>query len=131
MKFTAKVVVVAAGTLNSSPLLLRSELPGLSPAGIPVPGQQRPEFLWDVQFQGKLVELQSLAKADCAASALLRFLRVPVWRQDEDGELALSDFRFGRFLKASALRMDLRVSAGPSACPARVPNWDRPRADIL
>jgi choline dehydrogenase-like flavoprotein len=32
VKFTAKVVVVAAGTLNSSPLLLRSNLPGLSPA---------------------------------------------------------------------------------------------------
>jgi inner membrane protein len=71
---------------------------------------------------GSLLELRALKAGDCHVDAWLRFGRMPVLR---DG--ALSDYRFASTPRGNftTLRM------APAPCPANVPAWGYPRADLF
>lgn len=71
---------------------------------------------------GSLAELRALKASDCHVDAWLRFGRMPLLK---DG--ALSDYRFAATPRGNFTT--LRIA--PSPCPADVPAWDYPRADLL
>lgn len=77
------------------------------------------------EVSGSLVTLRARAARDCYFQAWLRFARMPVLQ----GENA-SDLRFGSTLAPNFSSMDLSAFHGRS-CPAAVPPWDMPRADLL
>lgn len=69
--------------------------------------------------------LRQLAQNNCFFRAWLRFARIP----QVSGQRA-SDGRFGAFSTPNFSTIDLARFAG-HACPANVPGWDFPRADLL
>ena len=69
--------------------------------------------------------LRQRAAADCWLNAWLRFSRTPLL----DGDSA-SDLRFGTSLAPNFSTIDLASFKG-LACPAGVPRWEMPRADLL
>lgn len=71
---------------------------------------------------GSLQELRALKASDCHVDAWLRFGRMPLLK---DGEL--SDYRFAATPRGNFTT--LRVA--PSPCPADVPSWSYPRADLF
>ena len=72
---------------------------------------------------GSLQELRALKAGDCHADAWLRFGRMPLL---QDG--ALSDYRFATTPRGNFTT--LRIN-DPSPCPANVPAWAYPRADLF
>nr|WP_315261425.1 metal-dependent hydrolase [uncultured Duganella sp.] len=71
---------------------------------------------------GSLQELRALKARDCHVDAWLRFGRMPLL---QDG--ALSDYRFAATPRGNFTT--LRIA--PSPCPADVPAWAYPRADLF
>jgi inner membrane protein len=69
-----------------------------------------------------LARLRALAEGDCWARAWLRFGRAPVMEGD-----ALLDLRFSE--RPGREFTYMRVAA--DGCPANVPHWGMPRADLL
>jgi inner membrane protein len=78
--------------------------------------------LRDVRRQ-PLQRLRALAKGDCWVRAWLRFGRAPVIEGGAIFDLRFSD-RIGQ--EFSHMRMGRR-----EGCPANIPNWAMPRADLL
>jgi len=74
---------------------------------------------------GSLQALRRRAAADCWLSAWLRFARMPLL----DGDSA-TDLRFGTSLAPNFSTIHLDDYKG-RGCPAHVPPWDMPRADLL
>ena len=70
-----------------------------------------------------LGQLRELAASDCRVRAWLRFGRAPVM----EGE-SIYDLRFAERLGQNFSHMRLGSREG---CPANVPNWAMPRADLL
>lgn len=71
---------------------------------------------------GSLQALRALKASDCHVDAWLRFGRMPLLK---DGEL--SDYRFSATPRGNFTT--LRIA--PSPCPADVPSWSYPRADLF
>lgn len=71
---------------------------------------------------GSLPELRALKASDCHVDAWLRFGRMPLL---QDG--ALSDYRFATTPRGNFTT--LRIA--PSPCPADIPAWGYPRADLF
>jgi inner membrane protein len=76
-------------------------------------------------YQGSLAALRQLERENCYFRAWLRFARTPL----VTGSSA-SDIRFGTSLAPNFSTIDLADFAG-RPCPANVPNWAFPRADLL
>ena len=84
---------------------------------------------WDAEWTAPRAELASLARESCLALAALRFIRVPFWRPVDDSTLTLGDVRFGG---GSGRGFSVvRVSRRSVNCPANVPPWVPPRADVI
>ncbi len=84
----------------------------------------REEVVWEEPIRQSLSNLQRLAHDDCWVNAWLRFGRAPLIR---DG--LIDDYRFrggGSRSSFSAMSLD----HGPG-CPANIPPWVPPRADLL
>ena len=64
-----------------------------------------------------------------SALAALRFIRVPAWRAVGDATVMLGDVRYGG--GSGNGFSDVRVPRHSAACPANVPPWRPPRADLL
>lgn len=74
---------------------------------------------------GSLADLRQRARSDCYFAAWLRFARAPLL----DGDVA-ADLRFGTTVAPNFSTIDLARFKGRT-CPARVPPWGMPRADLL
>lgn len=70
-----------------------------------------------------LQRLRGLARSDCWVRAWLRFGRAPVIDRD-----TIFDLRFGESITRQFSHMRLAAREG---CPAYVPEWGMPRADLL
>lgn len=83
---------------------------------------------WDAEWTAPRAELAGLARENCLALAALRFIRVPVWQAIDDSTLTLGDARFGGAGRGFSV---VRVARRSARCPANVPPWVPPRADLL
>lgn len=77
------------------------------------------------QVEGSLSELRRLQRDNCWIDNWLRFGRAPAL---EGGVIA--DLRFATTPRGNFSTMDLARTGG-RACPAGVPAWSHPRADLL
>jgi inner membrane protein len=75
--------------------------------------------------QGSLAALRRLEQENCYFRAWLRFARTPLVTGN-----SASDIRFSTSLATNFSTIDLAHFVG-RACPANVPNWAFPRADLL
>jgi len=111
---------------------LLSVAPGLDPVkSCPAPIAGRaPEdataqLAWIGDRRESLAELRSLAAHDCHVNAWLRFARAP----SIAGGLA-TDVRWGPAGSWNFSTMEIAAQA-QTPCPHPVPDWTRPRADLL
>lgn len=93
-------------------------------APIERPGHDDVRFFAEARIP--LVDLRAAAER-CDAAAFLRFSRAPFLTRGE--ERTLGDYRFDREEGRSFSELVLSDPIGD--CPAAVPGWDRPRADVL
>lgn len=75
--------------------------------------------------EGQLAALRRLQHESCYFDAWLRFARMPAL----DGDVA-TDARFSSVMTGNFTTMDT-AQWRDKACPAYVPGWERPRADML
>jgi inner membrane protein len=113
-----------AGIISLAPGIMpvRSCPPGLMP---PLPAGASPA---EAVFETDSLDTAALAVRaadDCYLRAWLRFARMPLLV----GERA-ADLRYGNTPKGNFSSIDLAAFKG-RACPAYVPPWDMPRADVL
>jgi len=87
-----------------------------------------PDIAWSQSWRAPEAELLSLSASRCDVMAALQFMRVPVWDRDRSGAIRLSDLRYGFGGKGFA---DLTFGQTVAACPAFVPGWTPPRADVV
>jgi inner membrane protein len=90
-----------------------------------VPNTQRVSF--GGVFAAPAEELQHLAKDNCDAAALMRFIRIPFWLRQSDGEV-LGDLRYDR---APSLEFAERKLTGACDGVAAFSRWAPPRSDVL
>jgi inner membrane protein len=76
-------------------------------------------------IEASLADLKQLQQTNCHVDAWLRFARMP----SLDGGSA-TDLRFGNLGAANFSTIDYGARAG-TPCPAWLPEWDQPRADLL
>ena len=119
---TARVAPFRARRAASCPASVRGGRDALAPASRPATDLVH----WEREWSAPQAELVALAAGNCEVAAALRFIRVPIWRRDADGTIALSDLRY-----AGAGFTDVRTPARPAECPTGVPGWEPPRADVL
>jgi inner membrane protein len=81
---------------------------------------------WDAPLAEDLERLRSLAGRDCRVEAWLRFGRAPAIRDGVIHDLRFDNGRGGNF---TAMRLVPDGTGAP--CPANVPSWGMPRADLL
>ncbi|MCC6773826.1 MAG: metal-dependent hydrolase [Gemmatimonadaceae bacterium] len=86
-----------------------------------------PAIEWGGSWSAPVSELRQIATGNCEVAAALRFIRVPIWRQGPNGDVTVSDLRFGEG-EGSFASIEARSSA---SCPHPVPNWEWPRHDLL
>jgi inner membrane protein len=93
------------------------------PAGTPDRGDAR--MAWQGEERASLARLRALEATNCHFNAWMRFARAPSL-----GDAQASDARFG---PAGGRNFSTLDYAGLAAtpCPARVPGWGAPRADLL
>lgn len=84
---------------------------------------------WDGEWSAPAAELATLARESCPALAALRFIRAPLWHAVDDSTVMLGDARYGG--ASGSGFTDVRVPRRSSACPANVPPWTPPRADVV
>ena len=77
------------------------------------------------EHEASLAQLRALRRDSCQFDAWLRFARAPL----VEGDVA-NDARYGTATRRSFATMGLAQFAG-QPCPARVPQWDYPRGDLL
>jgi inner membrane protein len=108
-----------------------SVAPGLTPvSSCParfggVATSERPDLAWKWAERGNLAQLRALRASDCHVDAWLRFARVPSLANGR-----ATDLRFGRPDEPNFSTLPLAASA-VQPCPAPVPGWGYPRADLL
>lgn len=82
------------------------------------------QFVLRDEVHQSLGRLRELAQTDCRVRAWLRFGRAPVMTKAE-----IFDLRFAERIGQNFSRMSL--DARSAGCPAYVPGWGMPRADLL
>jgi hypothetical protein len=80
------------------------------------------------QWSGSRAELASLVRTNCAIAAAMRFMRVPEWGHLPNGNVAVTDVRFGESADGFA---SVTTSDPSTAGPRHVPTWTPPRKDLL
>ncbi|WP_020653116.1 metal-dependent hydrolase [Massilia niastensis] len=80
---------------------------------------------WNAHTGGSLAQLRALQRDNCHFDAWLRFARVPYLA----GGIA-TDVRYSRPGEANFSSLPYAERAG-QPCPAPLPRWGRPRADLL
>jgi len=85
-----------------------------------------PHLRWYGEYAGSREGLRELASSSCEVAALLRFARAP-WFQDGEPRTA-GDLRYDHEPELGFAELAL---AQPPRCPAYVPPWTPPRADLL
>lgn len=75
------------------------------------------------EFRAPLRELLTLARDDCAASAFLRFARIPFWIENGGRATLIGDLRYDRSRSIDFAELPL-VPGAP--CPRFVPPWHPP-----
>jgi inner membrane protein len=91
--------------------------------GVAPPGTRG--IAWFGSMASSLAQLQHLQQTNCHVDAWLRFARMPLI----DGDAA-TDLRFGNLGAANFSTLDYAARAG-TPCPAWLPHWGQPRADLL
>jgi inner membrane protein len=79
---------------------------------------------WFDSFDASLADLQHLQQTNCHVDAWLRFARMPLIAPG-----SATDLRFGN-VGANFSTIDYAARAG-TPCPAWLPHWNQPRADLL
>jgi inner membrane protein len=85
--------------------------------------------VWRGVWERPAAELRALGAGNCAAAAVLRFARVPVWWDAGPDSLVVGDARYDR--EPGLGFAEFAVARRPAACPRGVPGWRPPRADVL
>ena len=85
-----------------------------------------PHLRWYGEYAGSRDELRTLAATSCEVAALLRFARAPWFRGGEPR--TAGDLRYDHEPELGFAEL---VLAQPPRCPAYVPPWTPPRADLL
>lgn len=108
----AVAVLPALVPVQSCPVAFRGGAAGVGPA-----------LAWEWEHRGSVAGLARLRAADCRVDAWLRFARAPALASG-----MATDTRWGPPGSAnfSTLALDQ-----PAECPAPVPGWGYPRADLL
>lgn len=91
----------------------------------------RPALRWLWAYDAPLSSLRELARDDCRFRAWLGFVRVPAVSQvalSGAPELVATDLRYDRAPELDFA--DMRLESG-AQCPAWLPPWRPPRADLL
>ncbi|WP_332876949.1 metal-dependent hydrolase [Massilia sp. S19_KUP03_FR1] len=91
---------------------------GAAPAGVP-------GVALFSSVQASLADLKHLRQTNCHVDAWLRFARMPLVDPD-----SATDLRFGNLGATNFSSIDYAARAG-TPCPAWLPRWDPPRADLL
>jgi len=91
--------------------------------GVAPPGTHG--IAWFGSLEASLAQLQHLQQTNCHVDAWLRFARMP----SIDADTA-TDLRFGNLGGANFSTIDYAARAG-TPCPAWLPKWGQPRADLL
>ena len=142
----AAIVVEAAGGGGGVYRLTTasvSAVPGLVPAercaaravgasGPPMPPSPRPSTAavrWDRAWEAPIAELTALARDNCQVAAFLRFARTPFWLDAGPDSVRVGDLRYARGPDLGFA--DVVIARRPGRCPAGVPPWRPPRADLL
>lgn len=87
-----------------------------------------PAIRWGTAWSAPISELRELAASNCQVAAALRFIRVPAWSQNPNGDVTIADLRFGGRGDDSFASI---VAIAGATCPRHVPPWVWPRADII
>ena len=113
----------ACRAASARSLLEGSDLGILREGVVPTPHAESDAVTWRLSWAAPRAELVRLAER-CDVRAALGFIRVPVWRVEPDGEVRLSDLRYGTGGDGFA---DVRFPREVDACPRFVPPWRPPR----
>jgi inner membrane protein len=87
-----------------------------------------PGLLWTHLLSGRSSELRTLARDDCEAAAMLRFVRAPYVQRD-GARLLLGDLRYDN--EPGLGFAELSLSGGAHGCPSAVPPWVPPLQALL
>lgn len=83
---------------------------------------------WANEWSAPLADLTDIVRTRCEAAAAMEFIRVPLWSELKNGDIEISDARFGTGARAFA---SVTASARPAQCPRFLPGWTPPREDLL
>lgn len=83
---------------------------------------------WSDEWSAPLSDLQRLVRTHCEVAAAMEFIRIPVWAELANGDVEISDARFGSGARNFA---SVTASLRPAMCPRWLPGWTPPRADLL
>ena len=124
---------VATARVSAAPALVPASAcvtrGGAGPLFHASPRASTASIQWDEEWTAPHAELAMLARASCPALAALRFIRVPVWRAVSDSTVLLGDARFGG--GSGGGFTDVTVPRRSASCPAAVPPWIPPRAELI
>jgi inner membrane protein len=121
----------ARGTyrLRRGVLSLNEALAPTASCPLPMAGGAAPAgthgIAWFGSTEASLAQLQHLQQTNCHVDAWLRFARMPLIDTD-----SATDLRFGNLGGANFSTIDYAARAG-TPCPAWLPHWGQPRADLL
>jgi inner membrane protein len=125
--------IVATARVSAVPSLVEAARCGARQAASALMTPSRREatsaLQWDGEWTAPSAEIIALALESCPALAALRFIRVPIWREDGDSTVLLGDVRFGG--GSGNGFTDVRVPRRSSTCHTAVPNWTPPRTDLI
>ncbi|BAH37268.1 MAG TPA: metal-dependent hydrolase [Gemmatimonas aurantiaca] len=95
-----------------------------------VPFDSSAAVRWRRTWSAARAEMVALADERCEFVGALRFMRTPVWAEDPDGTLTISDARYG----VGSGFATVTLPGWPHDCTLRrawVPPWTPPRSDML
>lgn len=92
----------------------------------PAPGAASDALGWSEEIRESLARLRTLNRTNCRVHGWLQFGRAPVIRDDR-----ILDLRFETGARGNFTAMSLVRGGDGEGCPAYVPPWEPPRADLL
>jgi inner membrane protein len=131
----ARDVTLRRAMLSLAPQVLTAERCGrrLEPQTtavlVPVPSPDLPGWKWHGEVRTSRALLSELTKQDCRAGAAMRFIRAPYVASAPGGGWILGDLRYDR--ERGLGFAEIAIQRGHGSCPAFVPAWTPPRADLL
>lgn len=120
-------IVLRRGTLSIAPRwhpqsdCLSRQFTGGSPAPAAADG-----LAWSEEIRQPIARLRTLDDTNCRVRAWLQFGRAPVVRGDR-----ILDLRFETGGRGNFTAMRINAGSAGDGCPAHVPPWAPPRADVL